>query len=35
LNSIDELPPLADNSDDSFESGEADLFFEKFQQTIE
>jgi segregation and condensation protein B len=35
LNSIEELPPLADNSDDSFESGEADLFFEKFQQTIE
>ncbi|MFY0803454.1 SMC-Scp complex subunit ScpB [Peribacillus frigoritolerans] len=35
LNSIDELPPLADNPDDSFESGEADLFFEKFQQTIE
>lgn len=35
LNSIDELPPLADNSDDNFESGEADLFFEKFQQTIE
>ncbi|USK73300.1 SMC-Scp complex subunit ScpB [Peribacillus frigoritolerans] len=35
LNSIDELPPLADNSDDGFESGEADLFFEKFQQTIE
>jgi segregation and condensation protein B len=35
LNSIDELPPLADNSDDSFENGEADLFFEKFQQTIE
>lgn len=35
LNSIDELPPLADNSDDSFESGEADLFYEKFQQTIE
>ncbi|CAH0181633.1 Segregation and condensation protein B [Peribacillus sp. Bi96] len=35
LNSIEELPPLADNSDDSFENGEADLFFEKFQQTIE
>lgn len=35
LNSIDELPPLTDNSDDSFENGEADLFFEKFQQTIE
>lgn len=35
LNSIDELPPLADHSDDSFENGEADLFFEKFQQTIE
>ncbi|MDQ0883317.1 SMC-Scp complex subunit ScpB [Peribacillus sp. V2I11] len=35
LNSIDELPPLDDNSDDSFENGEADLFFEKFQQTIE
>jgi segregation and condensation protein B len=35
LNSIEELPPLADNSDDSFESGEADLFFEKFQQKIE
>ncbi|MET1179659.1 SMC-Scp complex subunit ScpB [Peribacillus simplex] len=35
LNSIDELPPLADNSDDGFENGEADLFFEKFQQTIE
>jgi segregation and condensation protein B len=35
LNSIDELPPLADNSDDGFENDEADLFFEKFQQTIE
>ncbi|MCK1991375.1 SMC-Scp complex subunit ScpB [Peribacillus muralis] len=35
LNSIDELPPLADQSDDGFENGEADLFFEKFQQTIE
>ncbi|MGE6610122.1 SMC-Scp complex subunit ScpB [Peribacillus sp. NPDC076916] len=35
LNSIDELPPLADKSDDGFENGEADLFFEKFQQTIE
>ncbi|PKF88798.1 SMC-Scp complex subunit ScpB [Bacillus sp. BA3] len=35
LNSIEELPPLADNSDDNFENGEADLFFEKFQQTIE
>ncbi|KWW11395.1 MULTISPECIES: SMC-Scp complex subunit ScpB [Bacillaceae] len=35
LNSIDELPSLADPSDESFENGEADLFFEKFQQTIE
>ncbi|MFJ7754786.1 SMC-Scp complex subunit ScpB [Peribacillus muralis] len=35
LNSIDELPPLTDHSDEGFENGEADLFFEKFQQTIE
>jgi segregation and condensation protein B len=35
LNSIKELPPLSDNSEESFENGEADLFFEKFQQTIE
>lgn len=35
LNSIKELPPLADNTDENFENGEADLFFEKFQQTIE
>ncbi|MGE7764696.1 SMC-Scp complex subunit ScpB [Peribacillus sp. NPDC096540] len=35
LNSIKELPPLSDNPDESFENGEADLFFEKFQQTIE
>ncbi|MBR8644625.1 SMC-Scp complex subunit ScpB [[Brevibacterium] frigoritolerans] len=32
LNSIDELPPLADNSDDSFESGEADLFLKNFSK---
>ncbi|WP_285766279.1 SMC-Scp complex subunit ScpB [Peribacillus sp. SI8-4] len=35
LNSIDELPPLADQSEEGFENGEADLFFEKFQETIE
>jgi segregation and condensation protein B len=35
LKSIEELPPLVENSEDNFENGEADLFFEKFQQTIE
>ncbi|MGE7601378.1 SMC-Scp complex subunit ScpB [Peribacillus sp. NPDC097675] len=35
LNSIKELPPLADNTEENFENGEADLFFENFQKTIE
>ena len=35
LNSIKELPPLADNTEETFENGEADLFFENFQKTIE
>ncbi|MFJ7637068.1 SMC-Scp complex subunit ScpB [Peribacillus sp. NPDC097264] len=35
LKSINELPPLADNTEESFENGEADLFFENFQKTIE
>jgi segregation and condensation protein B len=32
LKSIKELPPLAQNDDEDFEQGEADLFFEKFQE---
>ena len=35
LNSLDDLPPLAENIEDSFEDGEADLFFGKFQEAIE
>ena len=35
LKSIKELPPLADSTEESFENGEADLFFENFQKTIE
>ncbi|MDQ0219043.1 SMC-Scp complex subunit ScpB [Peribacillus cavernae] len=35
LKSIEELPPLAENEDDGFEQDGADLFFEKFQETIE
>lgn len=35
LKSIKELPPLADNTEETFENGEADLFFENFQKTIE
>ncbi|CAH0345600.1 SMC-Scp complex subunit ScpB [Bacillus sp. CECT 9360] len=35
LKSIEELPPLTVNDEDDFEQGEADLFFEKFQKTIE
>lgn len=35
LNSLEELPPIDNQIDDSYENGEADLFFEKFQQTIE
>jgi len=35
LNSLEELPPIADPIDEGYENEEADLFFEKFQQTIE
>ena len=35
LNSIEELPQLADTTEENYEIGEADLFFEKFQQSIE
>lgn len=35
LNSIEELPQLANPTEDNYETGEADLFFEKFQQSIE
>src|SRR5690606_1958970 len=35
LKSIEELPPLPDKmDDDNFVQEEADLFFEKFQETI-
>ncbi|MFY4775926.1 SMC-Scp complex subunit ScpB [Metabacillus sp. RGM 3146] len=34
LNAIDELPPLPMNADDEFEQEEADLFFEKFNETL-
>lgn len=34
LNAIDELPPLPENADDEFEQEEADLFFEKFNETL-
>lgn len=35
LASIDELPPLPDNPEDSSVEQEADLFFEKFNQQLE
>ncbi|MCR8846999.1 SMC-Scp complex subunit ScpB [Rossellomorea sp. SC111] len=35
LKSIEELPPLPDNIEDEFAQDEADLFFEKFQETME
>ena len=35
LNSIEELPQLAESTEENYETGEADLFFEKFQQSIE
>lgn len=35
LNSLEELPKLAEPTEENFEAGEADLFFEKFQQSIE
>ncbi|WP_273129119.1 SMC-Scp complex subunit ScpB [Metabacillus sp. HB246100] len=35
LKSIKELPPLPDKSDDDFDNEEADLFFEKFNETFE
>ncbi|MCM3413414.1 SMC-Scp complex subunit ScpB [Metabacillus litoralis] len=34
LKSIKELPPLPEKSDDAFEQEEADLFFEKFNETL-
>lgn len=35
LKSIEELPPLPENIEDEFAQDEADLFFEKFQETLE
>ncbi|WP_409301468.1 SMC-Scp complex subunit ScpB [Peribacillus sp. SCS-155] len=35
LKSIKELPPLNEGDEEEFETGEADLFFGKFQETIE
>ncbi|MBW3113379.1 MULTISPECIES: SMC-Scp complex subunit ScpB [Bacillaceae] len=35
LKSIEELPPLPENIQDEFAQDEADLFFEKFQETLE
>ena len=35
LKNVDELPPLPENIQDEFMQDEADLFFEKFQETIE
>jgi segregation and condensation protein B len=34
LKSLDELPPLPEKFDDDFVQEEADLFFEKFQETM-
>ncbi|WP_406686821.1 SMC-Scp complex subunit ScpB [Rossellomorea vietnamensis] len=34
LKSIEELPPLPENIEDEFAQDEADLFFEKFQETM-
>ncbi|MFS0880954.1 SMC-Scp complex subunit ScpB [Metabacillus niabensis] len=35
LKSIEELPPLPDRTGDAYEQEEADLFFEKFNETLE
>ncbi len=35
LKSIEELPPLPDKTGDAYEQEEADLFFEKFNETLE
>ncbi|MGM0828198.1 MAG: SMC-Scp complex subunit ScpB [Bacillota bacterium] len=35
LKRIEELPPLPENIEDEFMQDEADLFFEKFQETME
>ncbi|MGM0874050.1 MAG: SMC-Scp complex subunit ScpB [Bacillota bacterium] len=35
LKSIKELPPLPDKADEEYEQEEADLFFEKFNETFE
>ncbi|MCK6204573.1 MULTISPECIES: SMC-Scp complex subunit ScpB [Bacillus] len=35
LKSIDELPPLTENDEDEYAGDEADLFFEKFQETLD
>lgn len=35
LKSIEELPPLPEKADNEFEQEEADLFFEKFNETLE
>ena len=35
LKSIEELPPLPESIQDEFAQDEADLFFEKFQETME
>jgi len=35
LKSIEELPPLPDHVQEEFADEEADLFFEKFQETLD
>lgn len=35
LNSLEELPQIGDSIEENYETEEADLFFEKFQQSIE
>jgi segregation and condensation protein B len=35
LKSIDELPPLTENEEDEYARDDADLFFEKFQETLD
>jgi segregation and condensation protein B len=35
LKSIEELPVLSEHGEEDFDKGEADLFFEKFQETID
>ncbi|MGE8204382.1 SMC-Scp complex subunit ScpB [Heyndrickxia sp. NPDC080065] len=35
LKDIKELPPLPESTEDNYEQDDADLFFEKFQETIE